>query len=66
MGRLTWDQARVLVERGSRPWGLPEGTPASIREVPGSAHVNMEHSDFGKRFVRKLRKVLQEESGSFD
>jgi hypothetical protein len=66
MSRLTWDQARVLVERGSRPWGLPEGTPPSIREVPGSAHVGTEYSDFAKRFVRKLRKVLQEETGNFD
>jgi hypothetical protein len=64
MGRLTWDQARVLVERGSRPWGLPKGMPPSIREVPGSAHVNMEHSDFAKWFVRKLRKALQEEDGT--
>ena len=64
MGRLTWDQARVLVERGSRPWGLPKGTPPSIREVPGSAHISMEHSDFAKWFVRKLRKALQEEGGT--
>jgi hypothetical protein len=66
MSRLTWDQARILVERGSRPWGLPEGTPPSIREVPGSAHVSTEYSDFAKRFARKLRKILQEESGNFD
>ena len=66
MGKLTWDQARVLVERGSRPWGLPKDMSPSIREVPGSAHVNMEHSDFAKMFVRKLRKVLQEEGGVLD
>lgn len=66
MGKLTWDQARGLVERGSRPWGLPKDMPSSIREVPGSAHVNMEHSDFAKSFIRKLRQVLQEEIGKLD
>ncbi len=66
MSKLTWDQARGLVERGSRPWGLPKDMPSSIREVPGSAHVSMEYSDFGKSFARKLRQVLQEESGKMD
>ena len=66
MGKLTWDQARVLVERGSRPWGLPKDMPSSLREVPGSAHVNMEHSEFAKWFIRKLRKALQEEGGNLD
>jgi len=59
MGKLTWDEAIALVRRGSRPWGMTEDLDPSIQPVDGFDYPkSLEESEFAKRVVRDLRRVI--------
>ena len=58
MGRLTWEQARALVERGYNPYLDP-----SIRIVKLPSVESPEAREFGEQFLKKLRQRLQSSNG---
>ena len=60
MGRLTWEQARALVERGYNPY---QHLDPSIRIVKLPSVESPEAREFGEQFLRKLRQRLQSSNG---
>jgi hypothetical protein len=56
LGKLTWEQARALVERAYQP--SADLHPA-LRPIKMSPVVTDEDSDFVRQFLQRLRRRIQ-------